>query len=51
MLEVAVAHSVVRRIVAHEMTLKLFQNGVKALEITLKWLDVASYNFFDVEDL
>lgn len=33
------------------MTSKLVQNCVKALEITLVWLDVASYDFPDVEDV
>lgn len=51
MLEVAAAHFVVRRIIAHEMTLKLFQNSVKALEMTLMLLDVTSYDFFDVENV
>ena len=51
MLKVAIAHSVARRVAAHEMTLKLPQNGVKALKITLAWLDEAPCDFPHVENM
>ena len=46
--KVTVAYVVAREIVAHEMTFKLPRNGVKALKVTLMWLDVASCDFLDV---
>lgn len=49
--EVTIAYFVAREIIAHEMTLKLPRNCVKALKITLMWLDVASCDFLDVEDV
>ena len=51
MLEVAVAHSVARRIAVYKMPLKLLQSGAKAFKITLMWLDAASCDFFNVEDV
>lgn len=51
MLKVDVAHVVARRVTTHEMTLKLPQNGVKALKISLVWLDDASCDFSDVENM
>ena len=46
MVEVAVAHFVAKRIVAHEMMPKLLKNGVRALEITFVWLNEAHVTFF-----
>lgn len=51
MLEVAVAYFVARRIASYEMTLKLIQNVVTSLEITLVWLDEALCEFFDVKNV
>lgn len=49
--KVTFAYFVTREIVAHEMTLKLPRNGVKALKVTLMWLDVDSSDFLDVENV
>lgn len=51
MLEVAVDYFVKRRIASHKMTLKLLQNGVTSLKITLVWLDEALCDFFDVKNV
>ena len=51
MLELVVAPSVERRIVAHGMTLRLLQNGVRDWTITLLWLDEASCDIIDIEDV
>lgn len=47
--EVVTAQMVARRVTDHEMMLKLLGSDLKALKITLVWLDLTSCNFFDVE--
>lgn len=47
--KVVAAQLVARRVTNHEMMLKLLGSGLKALKITLVWLDVTSCNSFDVE--
>lgn len=49
--KLVVAHFVGRRVAAHEMTVKLLKNGVRALKITFIWLDKASCDFLDVENM
>lgn len=51
MLQVVVAYFVARRIALPEMMLKLIQNVVTSLEITLVWLDEALCDFFDVKNV